>query len=686
MLAAGRGLMLVVEDVQHADEASLQLLTYLGLAVPRQRVLLVLSHRSEMTTLSLSKLRSLLLERAVADDLRLSRLDRQAVASLVAHVYGRGAPDRTVEEIWHLAEGNPFYTEELAASVGPGGAVRVPERVYEVVWARLDRLEAPVRRALRHVAVVGNSFTTAEFVAVTGQEETVAFDYLDHALQCGVIDEDGTGYRFRHALAQHALARSLPRHRRVQVHAETAARLSRSSSDPARVAYHLLQAGQDEAAVEWLERAATRAVGLGAYGDGLRLVTDAVQRAAPADRSRLLALRADMLYATGDPAAASAYDTALAAAAPEARPRLWVMKARVLLAGGATDEARRALDSAEPAQAEDRIAKLVVTGLVEWAVGDVDAADAAAREARAAAVAAGHAGAVGEATELLGLVSHSRGQWRDRIRYELTDTLQRPEEVAASVFDAHLCLAEYLLYGQQPYPDVVDFAAGLRAAAARAGASRGEAFATCVLGEAELLSGELDQAEGHLARAAALHAAVGAAAGESLSLQRLGEVALASGDLGRAVELLDEAERVSQGSSLERHLVGRIYGTRVRAAPDPGLAMSMVDAAEARMSGHPVCQPCAIGFYLAASVAASRAVQLERAREYLLQGEGVSARWSGGGWHAAVLESRAELAAAEGRAVDAARLFAQAADRFELAGQPVDARRCRAAGSAAAIP
>ena len=680
MAARDSGLLLLVEDLHNADDGSLQLLSYLCETAPAKRLLLVASHRSEAMTPALSVLRSRLLEQQRTADIRLERIDRDAVALLVAHASGGSATQVAVDEVWNLAEGNPFYSEELAASIASGGAVQVPERVYEVIWARLDRLDTAVRHTLRQLAVIGDRFTAGEFTAVIEADEATAFAYLDQAVRMGVIDEQASCYQFRHALTRRALERSLPRHRRRQIHSETAARLAKTSTSPARVAYHLLQAGEEEAAVYWLEQAAMQAATLGAYSDGLRLATDAVTRASRSDRARLLALRADMLYATGDPAAGSAYDAALATAAPEVRPRLWVMKARVLLATGMIDEARQAVEWAEPTQNEDRIAKLVVTGLVEWACGDVDAAERAAREARATAVAAGHLPGLGEATELLGLVAHSRGQWRDRVRSELTDTLKRPEEVAGSVFDAHLCLAEYLLYGQQPYDQVIDFAADLRATAARAGASRGEAFATCVLGEAELLSGRLTDAQDHLNRAAVLHEAVGAVAGQALALQRLGEAALAAGDTARANDLLDEAERVSQGSILERHLLGKIYGTRVRAAQDAVLAMSAVERAEARMSDHPVCQPCSIGFYVAASIAASRVSDIALAKKYLIKAETVSARWSGGGWHAAVLECRAELAAAEGRPDDAGRLFNQAASSFDRAGQPLDAERCRLTG------
>ncbi|MCS4558865.1 hypothetical protein L9G74_20825, partial [Shewanella sp. C32] len=84
---------------------------------------------------------------------------------------------------------------------------------------------------------------------------------------------------------------------------------------------------------------------------------------APDDLARLLALRADLLYVTGDPAAVAAYDVALAKAPAEELPRLSLMKARALLATGDVEGAGRTADQAEPVRAEDRITAEVVRGL-----------------------------------------------------------------------------------------------------------------------------------------------------------------------------------------------------------------------------------------------------------------------------------------------------------------------------------
>ena len=94
---------------------------------------------------------------------------------------------------------------------------------------------------------------------------------------------------------------------------------------------------------------------------------------------------------------------------------------------------------------------------------------------------------------LQGLLAHRRGEWFDQMRQELRRTRDTPE-IANAVFDGYLCPAEYLLYGPTPYREVIDIARGLRTTAQRSGALRAVAFAGALIGEAALLSGDLELA------------------------------------------------------------------------------------------------------------------------------------------------------------------------------------------------
>ena len=69
---------------------------------------------------------------------------------------------------------------------------------------------------------------------------------------------------------------------------------------------------------------------------------------------------------------------------------------------------------------------------------------------------------------LQGLIAHQRGEWFERFRPRAAAHASGPERLAAALFDAHLCVAEYLLYGPIPYAEVIELA---EAAAPRAPSS-----------------------------------------------------------------------------------------------------------------------------------------------------------------------------------------------------------------------
>jgi tetratricopeptide (TPR) repeat protein len=281
---------------------------------------------------------------------------------------------------------------------------------------------------------------------------------------------------------------------------------------------------------------------------------------------------------------------------------------------------------------------------------------------------------------LQGMIAHNRGQWSDRLRRELRATSENPG-LAATVFDSHLCVAEYLLYGPTPYDEVVALADGLREQAERAGARRGVAFAVTVAGEAALLAGDLDLARVRLAEAVELHVALGADTGTAHTLQRLAEVELAAGDRAAAERLLNRALVLARWSPLSRHLLQRVYGTLVASAPNADAALAVVDEAVAAMDSAVSCLFCHVMIAVPAAIACIEGGRLDEARSWVDQAAKSADAWQGTAWQGAVTEARAHLARVEGDPVSADRLFASAADLFSIAGQPIDAQRCLEAAS-----
>jgi hypothetical protein len=234
---------------------------------------------------------------------------------------------------------------------------------------------------------------------------------------------------------------------------------------------------------------------------------------------------------------------------------------------------------------------------------------------------------------LQGFLAHRRGEWFHQMREELRRTRDAPE-IANAVFDGYLCPAEYLLYGPTPYGDVIDIARGLRATAQHSGALRAVAFAGALIGEAALLSGDLELAGSELAEARELHRDLSSAAGEAHCLERLAEVRIAEGDLQAARTLLDQALPLARWSMISMHLLHRIYGTMIAAASDPAHARAIVDRAESSMGVNHACPFCSVMLAVPAAIACTRGGDLAHARHHLAIAQKSANLWDGTAWEA----------------------------------------------------
>ena len=678
--AAGEhGAVLLLEDLHAADEATLQLTHYLARTARYQRLLIVMSFRDRPRIPALDRMRSGLFEqRLVASEVALAPLDRAAAQAIAEQASNRHLADGTAEAIFGLARGNPFFTEELAATVDSNGVVEVPGHVYEILDSRLARLEPTLVGVLARIAIAGSEVTVDELSSLVGLEEHDAFAALDSALAAGVLEASDGAYRFRHPLLREALEHSLPDHRRLAAHRETAHRLASAGAPPARVAGHLIAGDRHGEAVPWLLRAAQDAANVAAYVDALGFVERALPHAGGGEVKELLALRAELLLATGDPQAASAYDDALAVANVDRRAALQIRQGRAYLVAGDLASAGRVLDAAEAKAPVDHARRALTRGFVEWCAGNLEGVRRAAEEARPLMEAAGLGPERFEATQLEVLLAHSGDDWTGDVGLALQNTSHLPE-LAGSVFDAHLCVSEYVLHSGQPYDELAVFARALQTAADSSGARRGQAFAATVLGEIELLTGRLQSAEAQLREAVALSRLAGAAGGESLALLRLAETRVERGDPADAHRLLAESLELARFSPIGFHLLYLVYEVMVRAAGEPSDAVAVVEEAEAFLDHTPACIFCPAGLYIAATIGYARTGELARARSFLARAEGTRPLWVGGPRAAALAEARAAVLAAEGSRDEAATVLADAVAGFAHAGQVLNEARTRAA-------
>ena len=668
--AAERGVAVAIDDLHAADEATAALVHHLARSAAGERLLVIAAMRDEPLPEAVALVRSSLVERGAAVEVALGPIDRAGLAAVARRAAGCPLPPGALAVIERSAAGNPFFAEELAASVDASGEVTVPPRLREVVARRLEQLEPFGERLLTALAVIDDGFTGPELTALARAERVD--EALAAAEAAGVLESVRGRYRFRHALVREELAARLPEQALRDAHARAATLLAADDAPPERVAHHLLRAGRARDAVPLLTQATEWAAGVGAYRDGAEWAQLALEHATERERPALLALHAPLLHGAGDPSAARAYGEAIAEAPADQIPALRAKQARAYIAAGDLAAARAVLDAVDACPREDLGELMLLRGMVAWHTGDWETARRLADEA--AALTPDPA----ELADLKAMLAHADGHWEQHSRRQLPQIWDSPQ-LAGRVFDAYLCVTEYALTAGDPYDRLARFAKRMRAQAHQVGARRGEAFAATVLGETELFTGNLDAARGHLLDAARLSRDVGAVGAEGLARMRLGEAMFHLGDRAGARAQLDQALELAHVSTVSQHLLFMVYAVLLHVPEDPEEALALIDQAETLFDPRWVCQFCPTGYHVAAAMVCARAGELERSVAFIERADAGARGWLGGPWPAAVAEARAELLLAEGDSGAAGLALRRAVEGYAAAGQLLNERRARAA-------
>lgn len=266
-LCADAPLVLVLDDLQWADEGSTEVWRRLG-ALTRHLPLLLLGaarpvpHRPEVARL-----------RRVAESgggvvLDLAPLGDADVADIVGRLVG-APPGPALREIAARAGGNPLYVREVAdallrerlvdvgtgvAEVGEHAFDRVPGSLVSAVDGRLDLVSAPTREVLRWAALLGGEFSVDGLAVVLARPVAELVTPFEEAAAAGVLRDAGTRIAFRHPVLRQALYERTPAALRNALHQQAAQALAHAGAPVDHVAEQLLAAAGDFGAwvVDWL--------------------------------------------------------------------------------------------------------------------------------------------------------------------------------------------------------------------------------------------------------------------------------------------------------------------------------------------------------------------------------------------------------------------------------------------------
>lgn len=277
-----RPTIIVFEDMHWADEATIDLLKYLGRRIAQTHALLILSYRDDEIG-SRHLLRPLLGDLATspaAIRIDLPRLTLTAVRRLIAN----RAFD--AETLHRQTSGNPFFITEILSCTDPG----VPRTVSDSVLARVARLDAQGRRAIETAAVLASRMDHALLEMIVGGEGAG----IAGCLQSGLLELTEKTIAFRHELVRDAILADIDAGRRREL-CRAALNVLKSCTtrqkDLAQLAHLAEGAGDTEAILTYGPAAAKEAAAAGAHRAAVaqhRRSLAVAGAASPAERAALL--------------------------------------------------------------------------------------------------------------------------------------------------------------------------------------------------------------------------------------------------------------------------------------------------------------------------------------------------------------------------------------------------------------
>ncbi|MEU7747580.1 BTAD domain-containing putative transcriptional regulator [Nonomuraea sp. NPDC049158] len=258
-VAAQRPLVLVIDDLQWADVASLRLFSHLAARLPAGTAIIGgLRDRAPVPGSALTRTLAAASRGPGHFRTRLGPLGMAEVAELVRRETGQDPGPQAVRGIYTRTAGNPFFVRELALLLADSGAlvedagarVGVPATVRDVVRDRMAGLDDCARNLLQIAALVGREVDLSLLAGVAGLDVQTCLDRLEPVEALGLLEPtpgNPFSFRFSHDLVRESVSETTPPGRANPLHLRVADTLERTDSSgdyvAERVAHHLWAAG-----------------------------------------------------------------------------------------------------------------------------------------------------------------------------------------------------------------------------------------------------------------------------------------------------------------------------------------------------------------------------------------------------------------------------------------------------------
>lgn len=304
--ASVRPLVVLLDDLQWADESSLSLLRTVAQHLSEIPVLLLGTYRNVELDVQrpLSRALDELLRHRLASRMNLKRHDEDGVRALLSRMSGREPPPGLVRAIYDETDGNSFFVEEVFRHLSEHnrlfdaqgewlgdvaiGDVEVPESVRLVIGRRLEGLKEPSRKALSAAAIIGRTFDFELLEKVTEVTTDDLLDAIEEAQRLSLIEPlsesiSETRYQFAHELIRQTLLSSMALPRRQRLHLRVAEAAENLYADTLKerapeIVNHLVRAGSADlkTTLRLVLLAGERAQDSAAFNEALRYYEQAL--------------------------------------------------------------------------------------------------------------------------------------------------------------------------------------------------------------------------------------------------------------------------------------------------------------------------------------------------------------------------------------------------------------------------
>ncbi|WP_433363096.1 ATP-binding protein [Actinoplanes sp. CA-142083] len=251
-VSARQPLLLVVDDIQWADIASLELFSHLAARLPAGTVVVgALRDRAPAPRPEVARTLAAASRQPRHRRIRLGPLGPEEVAELVRRETGKAPSVAAAREIHARTGGNAFFVRELSRFLADSGERDgVPSTVRDVVRDRVAGLDDDARSLLQMAALIGRDVDLALLADAAGLEVQSCLDRLEPLEALGLVEPlrgDPFSFRFAHDLVRESVAVTTSTPRVPGLHLRVAEALERTVADDdpvvERLAHHLWAAG-----------------------------------------------------------------------------------------------------------------------------------------------------------------------------------------------------------------------------------------------------------------------------------------------------------------------------------------------------------------------------------------------------------------------------------------------------------